>query len=161
MIWVVRECGQPTEPSTRQATLGVARMKLTLSNHRRLMMWVIASLLTCALMPFSAALFDSQSAAWHASAEHPALQDGEHADSSFDVSTHHPMPVSGEASLCDDEPARLPSELSSPPHGAPTLALMIPYPAAESPLKPVLSSDPRTRYPPGIRFHLSLGRIQV
>lgn len=112
-------------------------------------------------MPFSAALSDSQGATWHTSAERLAFNDGEHEEALFDVSNHHPMPVSGYASLCDEEPARLPSELSSPPYAAPTLALLIPYPAVECLLQPVPSSGQRTHYPPGIRSHLSLGRIQV
>ncbi len=112
-------------------------------------------------MPFSAALFDTQGDSWHASAEHAVPEDGVQMLASFEVSTHHQMPVDGGASLCNDEPARLPSELSPPPLGAPTLALMNAYPTAVFPVSILISSGPRTRYPPGLRLHLTLGRIQV
>ena len=135
-------------------------VKLTMIHRRRLALVLIISLIACALMPVSAALFSGGQSACHSLSDSHSSIDGSEMGVVLNSSPHHSVATEHEP-LCNEDPVPLPAELA-PLHIGwwTTVLLLVVLPARQFAMHAVWRNGPR-RYPPALRTHLAIGRIQV
>jgi len=144
--------------------MSIGRVKtsvtFTVIHRRRLALLVIVSLLACALMPASAAFFSAGQGACHSVSDDRSLIGNDDTDNSNAASAHH-SPALEHEHQCDEATVLLTTDsVQLPISWWMGLSFLIVILMHQFAMHCLWRSGPR-RYPPTLRSHLAIGRIQV
>lgn len=135
-------------------------MTLSMIHRRRLALLVIVSLLACAMTPASAAIINAVQSACHSVIDDRSSIEAHDMNKASSSSAHDSAPLDHEH-LCDEDPVPLTTDSVQLPMGWWTaLSFFVVVLLHQLALHLVWRRGPR-RYPPRLRSHLAIGRIQV